>query len=172
MSRRLGRETALQTLFQHDLGRVDLEFALKYTCEEFSVNERAAEFAQELVRGVADYRKEIDQTISRLAVEWNLDRLANVDRNLLRLAIFEILYRSDVPNNVAINEALELAKIYSGEEAAKFINGVLGQLARELQQKENKSSPSDHDDGQSVAISEQAGTEKEQSEKEQVNGSL
>ncbi|QGG46549.1 transcription antitermination factor NusB [Heliorestis convoluta] len=133
MSRRLGRETALQTLFQHELGRVDLQFALTYTCEEFSVSEQAAQFARNLVEGVEKNREAIDHTIGRLAVEWNLSRLANVDRNLLRLAVYEILYSPEVPNNVAINEALELAKIYSGEEAAKFINGILGQLARELQ---------------------------------------
>lgn len=131
MTRRLARETALQTLFQHDVGRVEPGSALKFSCEEFGVGETAAAFARELVEGAIANRETIDATIRRLAVEWNLERMSNVDRNLLRVAVYEMLYRTDIPHNVSINEAIELAKIYSGEEAARFINGILGQLARE-----------------------------------------
>ncbi|MBC9784899.1 transcription antitermination factor NusB [Heliobacterium chlorum] len=138
MSRRLGRETALQTLFQVDVGRVEPDFALKYTCKEFGVDEQTAEFARRLVEGAMANREAIDEIVRRLAKEWNLERMANVDRNLLRIAIFEMLYQEDVPLNVAINEAIELAKHFSGEESAKFVNGILGQLARELRESGHK----------------------------------
>ncbi|MDD2421082.1 MAG: transcription antitermination factor NusB [Heliobacteriaceae bacterium] len=144
MSRRLGRETALQTLFQYDVGKIDSGFALRFTCEEFQVSQAAADFARELVEGTIARQAVIDATIRRLAVEWDLERMANVDRNLLRIAIYEMLFRPDIPGNVSINEALELAKMYSGEAAVRFVNGILGQLAREQRE---VSSLADEDEG-------------------------
>lgn len=134
MSRRIGRKTALQALFQVDVGKVPPERAINHVLTTFEIEKEAGDFAQELLHGTLEKLEEIDGLIRRLAVGWEPSRMANVDRNLLRLAIYEMRYREDVPNNVAINEAIELAKEFSGEEAAKFINGILGNLARELKE--------------------------------------
>ncbi|MBM7867935.1 transcription antitermination factor NusB [Heliobacterium gestii] len=141
MSRRLGRETALQTLFMADVGRMDPAYALQYASEEFGISEAAAAFAKELVDGAVTNRETIDANIRRLAKEWHLERMPHVDRNLLRVAIFEMLFRKDIPLNAAINEAIELAKIYANEESAKFVNGILGQLARELREARGERAP-------------------------------
>lgn len=121
----------MQTLFQVDVGKIDADHALAYVCQEFAVNDVAAAYARELVDGVLANRGPIDETISRLAVEWSIERMPHVDRNLLRIAVHEMTDRTDIPPNVAINEALELAKIYAGDESVRFINGILGQLVRE-----------------------------------------
>ncbi|MZP28453.1 transcription antitermination factor NusB [Heliobacterium undosum] len=141
MSRRQGRETALQTLFMADVGRMEPADALQYASEEFGISEAAAAFARELVEGAVANRETIDGNIRRLAKEWNLERMPHVDRNLLRVAIFEMLFRKDIPLNAAINEAIELAKIYANEESAKFVNGILGQLAREIRESRGEKTP-------------------------------
>lgn len=128
MARRQARETALKSLFQVDIGKVPVEAAFDNVVKEFEIEEGAKKFARELVFGTVDYLKPIDAIIRRVAVDWNLERMANVDRNILRLALYEIYYRPDVPNAVAVNEAVEMAKIYSTEESGKFVNGVLGKV--------------------------------------------
>ncbi|MDA8213441.1 MAG: transcription antitermination factor NusB [Clostridia bacterium] len=128
MARRQARETALKSLFQVDIGKVPVEAAFENVVKEFEVEEGARKFARELVFGTVDHLKPIDEIIRRVAVDWNLERMANVDRNILRLALYEIYYRSDVPNAVAVNEAVEMAKIYSTEESGKFVNGILGKV--------------------------------------------
>jgi N utilization substance protein B len=82
------------------------------------------------VQGVLENRESIDELISSKAIDWKLDRMANVDRNILRIAVFESMYERLVPVGVAINEAVELAKVYGDEESSKFVNGVLGAIAR------------------------------------------
>lgn len=86
-------------------------------------------YAREIVDGVTDHRDEIDELISSYALGWTLDRMPNVDRALLRLAAWEILYNEEVPAAVAIDEAVELAKDYSTEDSSRFVNGVLGRIA-------------------------------------------
>jgi transcription antitermination protein NusB len=90
-----------------------------------------AQFTRELIEGVTEHRAELDDLIRRYADRWALERMPIVDRNLLRLGIFELLYRSDVPPAVAINEAVELAKLLSTEDSGRFVNGLLGRVARE-----------------------------------------
>src|ERR687892_2853223 len=89
------------------------------------------EFARELVEGIDANRAELDDLIRRYADRWVLERMPIVDRNLLRIGIFELLYRPDVPAAAAINEAVELAKILSTEDSGRFVNGLLGRVARE-----------------------------------------
>lgn len=113
------------------MGRVKPERALEYMLEESQVNEETAAFARLLVEGTLAHQKEIDSCLRQYSVDWDLPRMANVDRNILRLGLFEMLYHG-TPINVAIDEAVELAKIYSGEEAPRFINGILGKIARDL----------------------------------------
>ena len=89
------------------------------------------EFTRELVEGVEEHRAELDDLIRRYADRWALERMPIVDRNLLRIGIFELLHRPDVPPAAAINEAVELAKILSTEDSGRFVNGLLGRVARE-----------------------------------------
>lgn len=89
------------------------------------------EFTRELVEGVEEHRAELDDLIRRYADRWALERMPIVDRNLLRIGIFELLYRPDVPPAAAINEAVELAKMLSTEDSGRFVNGLLGRVARE-----------------------------------------
>jgi len=125
------REFALQLLYQLDITKEkDCEIVLDNLWQ--SQDELAAEdikaFTADLVRGVVNQLKEIDAKIAQYASNWQIGRMAVVDRNILRLASYELLFRSDIPPKVSINEAIELAKKYSGIEAAKFVNGVLDKI--------------------------------------------
>lgn len=139
MSRRRAREIALQVLFQVDLVNAETDRALNYMLAEFTVPDKMAVFIRSLVNGTLEHQSEIDNSIKQYAIEWDLTRMANVDRNILRLALYEILY-GGTPLNVAINEALELAKTFSHEEAPRFINGILGKIARETKEYPGNSS--------------------------------
>jgi transcription antitermination protein NusB len=132
MKRRQAREYALQILFQIDftekkLGRRELDEFWSDKKE----NKEIRAFAEELVKGTLEKLEDIDALIEKLAENWILGRMAAVDRNILRFAAFEILYRKDIPSAVTINEALEIAKKYSSSESAPFLNGVLDRLAKE-----------------------------------------
>lgn len=131
MGRRRAREIALQVLFQVDLVNAEPYRALDYLLAENNVPDDMAVFIRSLVKGTLEHLFEIDEYIKRYAIEWDLTRMANVDRNILRLGIYEMLYYNGTPLNVAINEALELAKTFSHEEAPRFINGIMGKIARE-----------------------------------------
>lgn len=133
MSRRLARDVAFRALFQVDVGQGRIKMAIKHSLESVNLNSDEAEFVKELVLGVIKHRLKLDEIIRKHLVNWELDRLSAVDRNLLRLALFEILYREEIPRAVSINEALELAKKYgSSVEAVGFINGVLDRVVGEV----------------------------------------
>jgi N utilization substance protein B len=132
LARRRAREIALQVLFQVDMGHSRPEQALEYTLEEFPVNSDTASFATMLVGGTLSHLPEIDRMLKEHATDWALPRMGNVDRNILRLGLYEILYQDGTPLNVAIDEALGLAKRFSDNNAPRFINGVLGKIAKEL----------------------------------------
>ena len=131
MSRRLAREIAFQTLFQRDLGKNETEPALSALAAESGLSGEYVDFARALVDGTVREQETVDRAISRYLQRWELNRLAAVDRAILRLAAYELLFSSAVPAAVAINEALELCKRYHSEESAKFLNGVLDKIARE-----------------------------------------
>lgn len=155
--RREARERAVQFLFQHDLNPpADLPAAL----EQFWETQRAAAIAEEkgaatwgqpielppptadeaavrlfadpLIRGALEHRNESDELIKRHAKNWDLHRIAAVDRNILRLAIFEMLHRDDIPPVVSINEAVDIAKKFSTQDSGKFVNGILDKVKSEL----------------------------------------
>jgi len=128
--RRQAREYALQLLFQLDFDRDNLEEKEAIFWAERPCSPVVREFATELVHGTLEHLGEIDGRISAQATNWRLSRMAAVDRNILRLATFEIVFRPDIPYKVSINEALEIAKKYSTPEAVKFINGVLDKIAK------------------------------------------
>lgn len=138
MSRRLARDIAFLALFEIDVGKQRAELALKHSQEGFNISSDEEEFVSDLVKGVVEKKAFLDDLIRKHLVKWELDRLSAVDRNLLRLALFEIIYRADIPNVVSINEALELAKKYgSTGEAVGFINGVLDRVVGEVFERES-----------------------------------
>jgi N utilization substance protein B len=128
MSRRKSREMALQALFQIDLSGVDAKRALDTV---FSENETEDSFTRELVEGTTQRLSQIDEKIEQYVIDWKLARMSAVDRNVLRLATFELLVEEkDVPARVAVNEAVELAKKFGTEDSAKFVNGILGAMLK------------------------------------------
>ncbi len=131
MNRRKAREYALQMLFQSEF--TGEKKGITYP-EDFlpaaKEKEDIRKFVEDLVTGTIRNIGEIDRVIQETAENWDLSRMAAVDRNILRLAIFEILYRNDIPSAVTINEALEIAKKYSSLESAPFINGLLDKVAK------------------------------------------
>ncbi|HPT82954.1 MAG TPA: transcription antitermination factor NusB [Limnochordia bacterium] len=131
MSRRLARQVAFQTLFQIDLAQVDLETALRQRLEDVELDEENKAYVQTVVRGVMEQLTALDAQIAHVAKGWNVHRLGFVDRSILRLAIYEIVFMDEIPVRVAVNEAVELAKEFGDEESPKFVNGLLGTVVRE-----------------------------------------
>ena len=133
MKRRKAREFALQLLFQTDFTKSAIE---RKDLEEFwsgkTVTPEVREFTENLVKGTLEKLDDIDMTIEKATKNWLLKRMAAVDRNILRSAAYELLYRQDIPTAVTINEALEIAKKFSSTESASFLNGVLDKLAKEV----------------------------------------
>jgi transcription antitermination protein NusB len=120
----------LQALYQLDLSGGDPHDAVRGVLAHFEEADEATErFADELVRGVQSERPQIDALIQTSSTHWKLERMARVDRNILRLAVYEILRRADVPVRVTLNEAVELGKKYGSEESSAFVNGVLDRIA-------------------------------------------
>jgi len=126
--RRRARSVALQTLYELDFTNHDLHIAFEARLEDRPLPDSAVAFSKSLIKGVQTYRTFLDGLVSELAPEWPIDQIAAVDRNVLRIAIYELLFSPEVPPKVAINEAVELAKMYGGESSPRFVNGVLGSL--------------------------------------------
>ncbi len=136
--RRTARECALQMLYQVDIGNQPAEEVLDLFWEMNEHPKKVREFANDLFEGSIERLKEIDRTIQQHTQNWRLSRLAAVDRNILRLAVFEFLCDTGTPVTVVINEALEIAKKYSTHESAQFVNGVLDSIKNDLMHKEAK----------------------------------
>lgn len=133
MRRRQARAAALRALFAVDVGKNDAEKALRAAFAEERSDRAGMDFARDLVTGVLAHQQEIDARIAALSRDWALSRLAAVDRNTLRLGVYELVYRAGTaPVGVVINEAVELVKAYSTPESGRFVNGLLGSLARQL----------------------------------------
>jgi N utilization substance protein B len=129
-TRRDARELALRMLYQLDIGRQPVDEVLEAALAQSQLDGHNREFAIELVTGAFGHRDSIDKVVAGHTADWGLDRQSAVDRNILRLAAYELQYRPDCPVAVVCNEAVELAKKYSTAESGKFVNGVLGSLAR------------------------------------------
>jgi N utilization substance protein B len=123
---------ALQVLFERNSTGHDTETTLEWLEGEYALSPEITSFARELVSGVIENKDEIDSVIRKLAPAWPLEQMAAVDRNILRLAIYELLPNNKVPVKVAINEAVELAKAFGGDSSSKFINGVLSSVYTHL----------------------------------------
>ena len=131
MKRRKARECALQILFQLDIGKTKpTASALKHFWSRDELDDEVKEFTEEIVKGTYKHLEKINQKIRESAKNWSLDRMAAVDRNVLRLAVYEILYRMDIPTNVTINEAIEIAKKFGTDDSGAFVNGILDSVAR------------------------------------------
>ena len=128
-TRRKARTIALQALYEIDAVGRDAGAAVEHLLADGDLLEDNSTFVRETVDGVVRNRDEIDDSIRRFAPAWPLEQIAMVDRNILRLAIFEILYDNKVPVKVAISEAVEMAKVFGSDSSAKFVNGVLGSVS-------------------------------------------
>ena len=132
-TRRSGREAAIQFLYQYDTHRPGrLDAALTAFWKQSEEKKAVCDFAADLVRGVIEKLPEIDRKLRGLADNWDFERLAVVDRNILRLAIYEMLYRPEIPPVVSINEANEIAKKFSTAESGKFVNGLLDKVKKDV----------------------------------------
>lgn len=127
--RHQARELALKVLFQLESSGDDPEEVLQYHASEGATTTDVVKFAGELVRGVIANREKLDGILTETSENWKLEQMAKVDRIVLRIAVYEITIDRHVPTKAAINESIELAKTFSGEEAGRFVNGILGRVA-------------------------------------------
>ncbi len=139
-SRHLSRSIVLQSLYEWDFyGKKDgnLEQFIERNVEEFGPGLEEKKFVGDLVKGVTENLERIDDIIKIVAPEWPIDQIAMVDRNILRIGLFELIFgnQDEVPPKVAINESVELAKNFGGESSGRFVNGVLGTVYREMKEK-------------------------------------
>lgn len=143
-NRHLGRIVALQSLYEFDFRQdcgdktADLSGILDRNIERYQETIDDKDFIRSLVDGVEDSHDKLDDVIRPIAPEWPIDQIARIDRNILRIAIWELHYSSDVPPKVVINEAVELAKAFGGDNSSKFINGVLGTAFRQIEKATEK----------------------------------
>ena len=133
--RRVARECAVQMLYQRDIGKHDCRYILNSFWEMNEHSPQVREFATHLFEGSVARLKEIDELIQSHAENWRLSRMAAVDRNILRLAVYELLSEEKTPSTVVINEALEVARKFSTHESAQFVNGILDSIRKHLSSK-------------------------------------
>jgi N utilization substance protein B len=140
-NRHLARTIAMQTLFTWDFNGQPNEELEKITKNNFSYFAPTFDdqgFVKRLIDGVVKQIASIDKYIIKYATEWPLDQITIVDRNILRIGVYELIYDKDIPHKVAINEAIEIAKNFGGESSGKFVNGVLGAIYKDIQEKEEE----------------------------------
>lgn len=135
-TRRLSREKALQALFYMDMNSESVEDPIGLFCSVFTQEKEASDFFHLLVDGVGEHRETIDAVIERFSSNWKISRMTCVDRNVLRIATFELLYCADIPPKVSINEAIDVAKRFGTEESGAFINGILDSIRIAMQNKD------------------------------------
>lgn len=129
MKRRIAREKAIQSLFQVDRSEIDPQEAINHVLED---GEESDPFLSALVFGTIEHLEEIDQKIKDNLEKWSFDRLGNVDRAVLRMAVYEMLFEENIPVNVTFNEAIDLAKVFGGDESGKFVNAILSKVSNSL----------------------------------------
>jgi len=135
--RRKSREYALQVLYSMDISNMSVDQALRlFWHEHAEANSDVAAFAEVLVKGTAAFISDIDSIISSNSANWRISRMAAVDRNILRMAIFELVHLKDIPKKVTINEAIEIAKTFGTEDSKSFVNGVLDKISKGITDKE------------------------------------
>lgn len=145
-NRHLGRSIVMQSLFERDFNNLEnssLEDILQKNIQEFAPGMEDSNFVQKLLQGVLENQEKLDAVITKAAPEWPINQIANVDRNILRIGLYELLFgdKKEVPPKVAINEAIELAKNFGGDSSGRFVNGVLGTVYREIYGEETEEQP-------------------------------
>lgn len=130
-NRHKAREFTLQLLFAIDFNSQNIERAMQMFWTDLQVPDDVREFSDELVVGVNEKMNEIDAVLGKYSENWSIDRMTGVDRNILRMAIFELLFRPEIPKNVTINEAVEIGKKFGSEDSGAFVNGILDRIARD-----------------------------------------
>lgn len=130
--RKKSRELALQILFQIEMNEGDPEENFNLFWQHFNPSDELKEFSQTIVKGVCEHREEIDTLIEKHSEHWRLKRMSIVDRNILRSAIFELIFCPDTPTKVILNEAIELSKKFSSEKSGSFVNGILDKASHQL----------------------------------------
>jgi N utilization substance protein B len=133
--RRRSRELALQVLYQLDITKQDAIKAIAQSRDHFSEKEERDGFAERIVLGVLEHGQEIDRLIEQYSENWRLDRMSMIDRNILRMALFELIYCEDIPPKVTLDEAIELGKRYGSGDSGSFINGILDRIQNEVVRK-------------------------------------
>lgn len=138
-NRHLSRTIAMQTLFAWDFNErkdINIDDVISENFQQFAPNFDDHGFVQSLVKGVLEHVEEINAYIIKYATEWPLEQITIIDRNILRIGIYELVFDQNIPAKVAINEAIEMAKTFGGDSSGKFINGVLGAIMKDMPQKE------------------------------------
>jgi len=130
--RRRSRELAIRVLFHLEFSNDDPAAAFELICNNFGAAEDSKAFSKELVEGVCSHIKEVDELLSKASQHWRLERIAKLDRTILRMALYELLYRDDIPPKATINEAVDLGKKFCSEESGAFINGILDKIYHTL----------------------------------------
>lgn len=130
--RRRGREISLQILYKMDITEISLDDALATFSENFNVKKDSWAFAELLTKGVCNNLDEINSLVEGQSQHWKLDRMPVTDRNIIRIAVYELLHMDDIPSKVTFNEAIELGKLYGSEESSAFINGILDNIHKNL----------------------------------------
>ncbi len=133
--RRKGRELAIQILYEMEMKDTPPKAVFDLFWKHEDISEEVRQFTIELVEGVYRNRREIDQVIEEHSLHWKLPRMAVVDRNILRLGVYELLYLHDIPTSVTLNEAIEIAKKFGTEDSGAFINGILDNIAEDVRKK-------------------------------------
>ncbi|HOP99384.1 MAG TPA: transcription antitermination factor NusB [Acetivibrio clariflavus] len=130
MGRRAAREIAMKLIYQLEIQKDSRDEQIRQTLEQVNLAENDENYIVDVVKGVYNNLEQIDKTIETYSKGWKLSRISKVDLSILRLSIYEMFFRDDIPFNVSINEAVELAKNYSGEDSGSFINGILGKVSQ------------------------------------------
>jgi transcription antitermination protein NusB len=130
LSRKQSRGIILQILYQIDVGKMAVDEATANVLNDQDIKAKELEYIKDTISGVINNLPTIDKAIKENAIDWNIERMAKVDKNILRYAVYELLYSESVPQSVAINEGVELTKVFSSPESGKFINGILGKVVR------------------------------------------
>ncbi len=139
MARHYARELALKVLYEHDVAGAPLTVVLDRTLAGASMAD--GDYARQLVQGTVSNREQIDEWLGGAAREWRIQRMPPIDRNILRLGCYEMVWEQSVPLSVVIDEALELARVYSTDEAKRFVNGVLGAIAEKVRPEGDRDRP-------------------------------
>lgn len=133
MQRRKAREYALKILYMIDIRKEPPEKIIEEFWKNIEEKEKIKSFANEIVNGVIEKIKEIDEIISSASLNWNIERMSYIDRNILRIGTYEIFFRNDIPKAVSINEGIEISKKYGDEDSPKFINGILHKIKEKFE---------------------------------------